>query len=64
LADGAQIYLVIGTMLDRNGNEYPSGISPDEEILSEATISTNDPVVRAASQWLLAQNAWHERPAK
>nr|HEV7952742.1 S41 family peptidase [Candidatus Acidoferrales bacterium] len=64
LADGAQIYLVIGTMLDRNGNEYPSGISPDEEILSEATISTNDPVVRAASQWLLAQNACHERPAK
>jgi hypothetical protein len=52
LSDGAQIYLVIGTMVDRNGREYPDGIAPDEEILSEATISTNDPVIRAASEWL------------
>jgi carboxyl-terminal processing protease len=64
LSDGAQIYLVIGTMLDKNGNEYPSGISPDQEILSEATITTNDPVVRAASEWLLGQDACRQRPSK
>lgn len=50
LSDGAQIYLVIGTMVDRNGHEYPDGIVPDQEILSEATISANDPVIRAASE--------------
>lgn len=57
LSDGAQIYLVIGVMKDRNGNEYPDGVSPDEEILSEATISTNDPVIRAASEWLSKMRA-------
>ena len=41
-----------GVMLDRRGNEYPDGVTPDQEILSEATISTNDPVIRAASEWL------------
>lgn len=51
LSDGAQIYLVIGTMEDRNGNEYPNGVAPDQEILSEATISTNDPVIHAATEW-------------
>jgi carboxyl-terminal processing protease len=64
LSDGAQIYLVVGTMLDKNGNEYPFGISPDQEILSEATITTHDPVVRAASEWLLGQNACHQGPNK
>jgi carboxyl-terminal processing protease len=64
LSDGAQIYLVIGTMLDRNGHEYPGGIIPDQEILSEATISTNDPVVSGASEWLLTQNACHQSVGK
>jgi hypothetical protein len=36
-------------MVDRKGNEHPEGIAPDEEVLSEATISTADPVIRAAS---------------
>jgi hypothetical protein len=57
LSDGAQIYLVIRAMVDRNGREYPDGIAPDQEILSEATISTNDPVIRAASEWLSGQKA-------
>jgi C-terminal processing protease CtpA/Prc len=57
LSDGAQIYLVTGVMLDRNGNEYPDGVTPDQEILSEATISTSDPVIHAASDWLLSQPA-------
>jgi hypothetical protein len=52
LSDGAQLYLVVGVMLDRNGNEYPDGVKPDQEILSEATISTKDPVIRAATDWL------------
>ena len=56
LSDGAVIYLVTGVMRDRDGHEYPAGVTPDEEVLSEATITTNDPVVRAASTWLVAQS--------
>jgi carboxyl-terminal processing protease len=57
LSDGAQIYLVVGTMLDRSGREYPDGIAPDQEILSETTITTIDPVIRGASEWLSATKA-------
>ncbi|SPE22403.1 Peptidase S41 (fragment) [Candidatus Sulfopaludibacter sp. SbA3] len=56
LSDGAQIYLVTGVMVDRHGAEYPLGIKPDQEILSDLSITTNDPVIRAASDWLSAQN--------
>jgi carboxyl-terminal processing protease len=52
LSDGAQLFLVTGVMVDKRGNEYTDGLVPDQEILSEATISTNDPVIRAASEWL------------
>lgn len=52
LSDGADLFLVTGVMVDRKGNEYPDGVSPDEEVLSESTISTVDPVIHAASQWL------------
>lgn len=52
LSDGAQLYLVTGVMVDRNGNEYPDGIVPDREVLSEATISTADPVLQAAAAWI------------
>jgi carboxyl-terminal processing protease len=52
LSDGAKLYLVTGVMVDRKGHEYPDGVPPDQEILSEATISTIDPVLRAASTWL------------
>jgi carboxyl-terminal processing protease len=55
LSDGAQIYLVTAVMVDREGHEYPTGIAPDEEILSETTISTTDPVLRAAANWVSAQ---------
>jgi C-terminal processing protease CtpA/Prc len=55
LSDGAQIYLVTGVMIDRKGNEYPFGVEPDQEILSDFSISTNDPVIRAASEWLSDQ---------
>jgi carboxyl-terminal processing protease len=55
LSDGAQIYLVTAVMVDRAGREYPTGIAPDEEILSETTISTTDPVLRAAANWVSAQ---------
>jgi carboxyl-terminal processing protease len=51
LSDGAQIYLVTAVMIDRDGHEYPAGLNPDEEILSEATISTADPVLQAAAKW-------------
>ena len=57
LSDGAEIYLVTGVMVDRKGNEYMDGIAPDEEVLSEATITTADPVVRAASDWLARTKA-------
>jgi C-terminal processing protease CtpA/Prc len=57
LSDGAQIFLVTGTMVDKKGNEYPDGIVPDQEILSESTITTADPVIRVAAQWLSSQEA-------
>jgi hypothetical protein len=57
LSDGATIYLVIGAMKDRNGKEYPDGVPPDHEIVSEATIVTTDPVIHAASEWLAGRNA-------
>jgi C-terminal processing protease CtpA/Prc len=57
LSDGAQIHLVIQTMVDRDGREYPDGVMPDQEVLSEATITTNDPVIRTASEWLSGQKA-------
>jgi carboxyl-terminal processing protease len=55
LSDDAQIYLVTGVMIDRKGNEYPFGIEPDEEILSNLSITTNDPVIKSATTWLTAQ---------
>jgi hypothetical protein len=61
LADGAQIYLVTGTMVDRNGIEYPNGVAPDEEVLSLTTLAGNDPVIRAASAWLSKQDACRPR---
>ena len=61
LSDGAQIYLVTGVMLDRQGNDYLAGIAPDVEILSEATITTSDPVVLAATGWLVSTSACAKR---
>jgi carboxyl-terminal processing protease len=52
LSDGAQLFLVTGVMVDRKDNEYPLGVKPDQEILSDVSISTSDPVIRAASEWL------------
>jgi len=57
LSDGAQMYLVTGVMVDRKGDQYPLGVTPDREILSDYSISTHDPVIRAASDWLLEQSA-------
>ncbi len=57
LPDSAQLYLVTGVMIDRTGEQIELGVSPDEEILSEATISNNDPVIRRAAQWLGGQKA-------
>ncbi len=62
LSDGAQLFLVTGVMLDRNGNEYPDGVTPDQVILSAATISTNDPLIRAASEWLSGLKACQASP--
>jgi hypothetical protein len=57
LSDGATLYLVIGAMRDRSGKEYPDGVPPDQEVVSEATIITTDPVVHAASEWLAGRAA-------
>jgi carboxyl-terminal processing protease len=57
LSDGAQLFVVTGAMLDRDGREYPMGATPDEEVLSAATISTNDSVIVAASEWLSMMRA-------
>jgi carboxyl-terminal processing protease len=57
LGDGAQLYLVTAVMIDKKGEQVEFGITPDEEVLSEATISDNDPVIQRASQWLVSQKA-------
>ena len=57
LSDGAELYLVVAVDLDRNGTEYDSGVQPDEEIPSARGGSTDDPVLRRASNWLSAQKA-------
>jgi C-terminal processing protease CtpA/Prc len=62
LSDGSTLYLVTAVMSDRNGKAIEFGVSPDEEILSEATISSNDPVVRRASEWLVSQKACASKP--
>ncbi len=64
LSDGAQLFLVTGVMVDKRGNEYPDGVAPDQEILSEATISTTDPVIRAASEWLSERAACRSNTRK
>jgi carboxyl-terminal processing protease len=61
LSDGATVYLVIGAMKDRNGKEYPDGVPPDQEVVSEATIITTDPVIHAASEWLAGRTACRAR---
>jgi len=48
-------------MIDRGGEQVEFGVTPDEEILSEATISNNDPVIRRASQWLSEQTVCTSR---
>jgi len=61
LSDGAQIYLVTGVMVDRNGNEYLTGVQPDEEILSEFSIASHDPVIGRAAEWLAGREACRAR---
>jgi len=61
LSDGAKMYLVIGAMVDRSGSEYPLGVAPDDEILSETSITTTDPVIRGAAEWLSAQRGCRAR---
>jgi carboxyl-terminal processing protease len=57
LSDGAALYLVVAVDLDRNGTEYDFGVKPDEEIQPAPNGSTDDPVLRAAADWLSAQKA-------
>jgi hypothetical protein len=58
------LFLVTGVMVDKRGSEYADGVAPDQEILSEATISTNDPVIRAASEWLAERARCHSQGPK
>ena len=57
LGDGAQIFVVSAVMVDRNGKEYRFCIDPDQEILADFSISSHDPVIRGASEWLSGQKA-------
>lgn len=59
LFDGSQLTLAMAAMMDRSGQTYLTGIVPDEVVIGDwSTFGTeNDPVIQAASEWLLAQDA-------
>jgi C-terminal processing protease CtpA/Prc len=61
LSDGAQIYLVTGVMVDRNGVQYLEGVKPDEEILSDFSIASHDPVILRAAEWVSRREGCKER---
>lgn len=52
-----QTVCVTGAMLDREGKQYPFGVTPDQVIISPITISSNDPVIVGASTWLSTTKA-------
>jgi hypothetical protein len=57
LADGAALGLATRAMIDRNETAYPDGVVPDVEIPTDSAqvLDMEDPVVTAATDWLLAQ---------
>ncbi|MGN6483322.1 MAG: S41 family peptidase, partial [Thermomicrobiales bacterium] len=59
LFDGSNLVLAMAAMMDRSGQTYLTGIVPDEVVIGGAdTFGTSgDPVIQAASQWLLSQPA-------
>jgi carboxyl-terminal processing protease len=57
LDDGAELYLTTAIDADRTGKPYPNGFTPDEIIpFNGSTMpqTSNDPVVLAAQNWLVA----------
>lgn len=59
LFDGSNLVLAGAAMMDRSGQTYLTGIVPDQIVLGTwITFGTgDDPVIQAASQWLLSQPA-------
>ncbi|MGC4108167.1 MAG: S41 family peptidase [Thermomicrobiales bacterium] len=59
LFDGSALRLAVAAMMDRSGQTFLTGIVPDEVVVGSAdTFGTeDDPVIQAASQWLLSQEA-------
>jgi C-terminal processing protease CtpA/Prc len=55
LSDGAQLFLVIAVDLDRDGNEYDSGVKPDEIVPVQSDVKTDDVALRSALRWLAQQ---------
>ena len=57
LDDGAELYLTTAIDADRTGKPYPNGFTPDEIVpFNGSTMppTSNDPVVLAAQNWLVA----------
>lgn len=56
LADGAMLVLTVTVQADRNGTRYEGVIPPDEALATDWTRfgAVDDPVVVAASRWLLS----------
>jgi len=59
LFDGSALVLAVSAMVDRSGQTYLDGIVPDHVVAGGwSTFGTeDDPVIQAASKWLLAQDA-------
>ena len=63
LSDGANMVVATAVLNDATGVPYPSGIRPDVEIAigEEMAPAGRDPVVAAATDWLVGQDACLER---
>lgn len=59
LSDGANLVLAVSTFEDRHQKPYPAGVEPDVEITigSEMLDPTEDPVINAAIDWIVQQEA-------
>ncbi|OJJ18542.1 hypothetical protein BKI52_23305 [marine bacterium AO1-C] len=62
LSDGSNLVIAVSIFQDRQGNKYPDGIKPDVKIPigDQKEDPANDPVIKAAIQWLQEQASCQE----
>jgi carboxyl-terminal processing protease len=55
MADGARLRFPVATLVDRDGVEYESNLSPDQNVPAIGGAAGDDPVIEAAVEWLEGQ---------